>query len=161
MGSSWIIHIGFKSHIVAVVVQLLSHFCLFVTPMDCSPPGSSVHEISQARILEWVSISFSRRSSKPTSPTLQMDSLLLSHPKSPKPKDKRGSHREKKRKPPRQRRDWSKVVTRNIVATGKTMEDSFLEPPKIAQPSDTSISGFSLQDYERIHFCCSKPPCLW
>ena len=31
--------------------------------MDCSPPGSSVHGISQARILEWVAISFSRRSS--------------------------------------------------------------------------------------------------
>ena len=29
-------------------------------PMDCSPPGSSVHEILQARILEWVAISFSR-----------------------------------------------------------------------------------------------------
>jgi len=28
--------------------------------MDCSPPGSSVHRISQARILEWVAISFSR-----------------------------------------------------------------------------------------------------
>ena len=27
-------------------------------PMDCSPPGSSVHRISQARILEWVAISF-------------------------------------------------------------------------------------------------------
>ena len=34
-------------------------------PMDCSPPDSSVHEISQARILEWVSISFSRGSSWP------------------------------------------------------------------------------------------------
>ena len=30
--------------------------------MDCSPSGSSVHGISQARILEWVAISFSRRS---------------------------------------------------------------------------------------------------
>ena len=28
--------------------------------MDCSPPDSSVHGISQARILEWVAISFSR-----------------------------------------------------------------------------------------------------
>ena len=28
-------------------------------PMDCSPPGSSVHEILQARILEWVAIPFS------------------------------------------------------------------------------------------------------
>ena len=31
-------------------------------PMDCSPPGSSVHGILQARILEWVGISSSRRS---------------------------------------------------------------------------------------------------
>ena len=30
-------------------------------PRDCSPPGFSVHGISQARILEWVAISFSRR----------------------------------------------------------------------------------------------------
>ena len=34
-------------------------------PMDCSLPGSSVHGIFQARVLEWVSISFSRRSSWP------------------------------------------------------------------------------------------------
>ena len=36
-----------------------------VTSMDCSPPGSSIHGISQARILEWVAISFSRGSSRP------------------------------------------------------------------------------------------------
>ena len=29
-------------------------------PMDCSPPGSSIHGILQARILEWVAISFSK-----------------------------------------------------------------------------------------------------
>ena len=34
-------------------------------PTDYSPPGSFVHGISQARILEWVAISFSRRSSWP------------------------------------------------------------------------------------------------
>ena len=34
-------------------------------PMDCSRPGSSAYGISQARILEWVTISFSRRPSKP------------------------------------------------------------------------------------------------
>ena len=28
-------------------------------PMDCSPPGSSVHEIFQARVLEWGAIAFS------------------------------------------------------------------------------------------------------
>ena len=33
--------------------------------MDCSPPGSSVHGISQARILLWVVISFSRASFRP------------------------------------------------------------------------------------------------
>ena len=33
--------------------------------MDCNLPGSSVHGISQARILEWVAISFSRGSSQP------------------------------------------------------------------------------------------------
>ena len=33
--------------------------------VDCSPPGSSIHEISQARILEWIAISFSRGSSWP------------------------------------------------------------------------------------------------
>ena len=39
-------------------------------PMDCSLPGSSVHRIFQARILEWVAISFSRRSSQPRDWTL-------------------------------------------------------------------------------------------
>ena len=34
-------------------------------PMDCSLPGSSIHEIFQARVLEWVAISFSRGSSQP------------------------------------------------------------------------------------------------
>ena len=34
-------------------------------PVDCSPPGSSVHGISQARILEGLTISFSRGSSQP------------------------------------------------------------------------------------------------
>ena len=47
--------------------------------MDGSPPGSSVHGIFQARILEWVAIPFSRGSSrpriKPQSPALQEDSL--------------------------------------------------------------------------------------
>ena len=32
-------------------------------PMDCNPPGSTVHEILRARILEWVAISVSRGSS--------------------------------------------------------------------------------------------------
>ena len=55
---------------------------------DCSPPSSSVHGIFPARILEWVSISSLRRYSQPknqketaspVSPSLQVDSLPLSH----------------------------------------------------------------------------------
>ena len=34
-------------------------------PMDCSPPGYSVHGLLQARILEWVAMPFSRGSSRP------------------------------------------------------------------------------------------------
>ena len=37
--------------------------------MDCSPPGSSIHGILQARVLEWVAISFSRGSSRPRDQT--------------------------------------------------------------------------------------------
>ena len=45
------------------IVLSLSHVWLFCNPMDCSLPGSPVHGISQARILEWVAIFFSRESS--------------------------------------------------------------------------------------------------
>ena len=38
-------------------------------PMDCSLPGSSIHGILQARILEWVAISYSRGSSQPRDQT--------------------------------------------------------------------------------------------
>ena len=43
-----------------VVVQSLSHVQLFCDPMDLRLPGSSVLGISQAKIPEWVAISFSR-----------------------------------------------------------------------------------------------------
>ena len=62
-------------------------------PMDCSPPGSSLHGIFQARVLEWGAIAFSEEywsgllfpspgalpthpGIKPGSPALQVDSLL-------------------------------------------------------------------------------------
>ena len=60
-------HSRLRSHIAAYSYhyksenwKLLSHVWLFVTPWDCSPPGSLVHGIFQARILEWVAIPFSR-----------------------------------------------------------------------------------------------------
>ena len=53
-----------------VKVNSLSRVQLLCDPMDCSPPGSSVHGILQARTLEWVAISFSRGSSQPRDRTL-------------------------------------------------------------------------------------------
>ena len=45
---------------------LVAQSCLTLSDsMDCIPPGSSDHGILQARILEWVAISFSRDSSQP------------------------------------------------------------------------------------------------
>ena len=49
-----------------VKVKLLSLW----DPMDCSSPGSSVHGIFQARVLEWVAFSFSRGSSQLRDQTL-------------------------------------------------------------------------------------------
>ena len=53
-------------------------------PMDCSLPGSSVHGIFQAIVLEWIAISFSNPGFKPGSSALQTDALLSEPPgKSP------------------------------------------------------------------------------
>ena len=65
-----------KSNIIGKIVFSLHNYsesevtqsCLTLCdPVDCSPPGSSVRGILQARILEWVAISFSRGSSQPRS----------------------------------------------------------------------------------------------
>ena len=60
--NKWTAPIGLVSwgHYCLLVSQL---FLILCDPTDCSPPGSSVHGISQERILEWVAISFSRGSS--------------------------------------------------------------------------------------------------
>ena len=48
--------------------------CLTLSdPMDCSPPGNSVHGVFQARVLEWGAIAFSRESSGPR------DQIWVSH----------------------------------------------------------------------------------
>ena len=57
--------------------KLLQSCLTLCDPMDCSPPGSSVLGILQARIPEWVTMPSSSRS--PVAPALQADSLLLSH----------------------------------------------------------------------------------
>ena len=51
--------------IILIDVCLVTQSCLTLCePMDCSPPGFSVHGILQARILEWVVIHFSKGSSQ-------------------------------------------------------------------------------------------------
>ena len=65
--------------------ELVSKLCsTLCDPMGCSPPGSSVHGIFQARILEWVAISSSGDLSnpgiKPRSPALQVVSLPTEPP---------------------------------------------------------------------------------
>ena len=51
-----------KTDVLCFLAQLCLTFC---DPMDCSPPGSFVHGILQARILEWVSMISSSGSSQP------------------------------------------------------------------------------------------------
>ena len=73
-------------------VHVLSHSVVSDSvPMDCGPPGSSVHGILQARILEWVAMPFPRASSRPRGQIRiscvscidwQAGSLLLSHQES-------------------------------------------------------------------------------
>ena len=57
--SYWYLHLSAKQ------AKSLSHVRLFATPTGCGLPVSSVHGVFQARILEWVAISFSRGSSRP------------------------------------------------------------------------------------------------
>ena len=75
--SLWLSHGVFKGRVnesedlcmsewVSEVAQLYLTVC---DPMDCSLPRSSVHGSFQARILEWVAISFSRGSSQPRDQT--------------------------------------------------------------------------------------------
>ena len=56
-------------------------------PVDCNPPGPTVHGILQTRILEWVAIPITRGSShpgiKPESPALKADSVLSEPPGKP------------------------------------------------------------------------------
>ena len=75
---------------------LVAHSCpALCNPMDCSPPGSSVHGMLQARILEWVAISYSRGSYQPRDwawfSCMQADSLPSEPPQKQSLKHKRST----------------------------------------------------------------------
>ena len=59
------IHIYTHTHTRECVLSHLIHVPLCENPIDCSPPGSSVHGILQVRILDWVAMLSSRGSSWP------------------------------------------------------------------------------------------------
>ena len=84
--NSYLVQNLFLTHcICAQSLQWCSTLC---SQRDCSPPGSSIHGILQARMLKWVVLPSTRVSSwldprikltSPLSPALQADSLLVSH----------------------------------------------------------------------------------
>ena len=71
------------------VCVLVAQLCLTLcNPMNCSPPGFSVHGILQARILEWIAIPFPEDlpdpGIEPWSAASQVDSLPFELQESPK-----------------------------------------------------------------------------
>ena len=73
---NWMSYIAGRFFIISVLgkpfclyVLSQSYVWLFCDPMDCSPPGFSVHEITQVRILDWVSLPSYRGSSRPRGQT--------------------------------------------------------------------------------------------
>ena len=94
------------------VTQLCPTLC---DPVDCSPPGSSVHGILQARILEWVAISFSRGSSQPRDPALQADALTSEPP---------GKPAAVQRESQRIRHDWATEQHKCKILPGAISESS-------------------------------------
>ena len=59
------IHIDISSHVWPLGSEVAQSGPTLCNPMDYSLPGSSIHGVFQARVLEWVAISFSRGSSPP------------------------------------------------------------------------------------------------
>ena len=79
---------GQSYHHAAVLCLVTQSFLTLWDPMDCSPPGSSVHGILQARTLEWVAMPSSRgifptQGLNPGLPHCRWILYCLSHPGSP------------------------------------------------------------------------------
>ena len=55
---------NYSPYVVFVCAKSLQSYLTLCDPMDCSPPGSSVHGILQARILEWGAMPPSRGSAR-------------------------------------------------------------------------------------------------
>ena len=66
-------------HVTCMRAKLLQSCPVLCNPMDCSLPGSLVHGILQARILEWVAMPSSRKSFQPRDQTLNSRLLCFLH----------------------------------------------------------------------------------
>ena len=86
-------------------------------PMDCSPPGSSVPGILQARVLEWVAMPSSRGSSQPRDQTLTSSASAGTFPPLAPPRAKLPNGDQ-----------GSPVKRRDSVRIRKDPDNSFLEP---------------------------------
>ena len=118
-----------------LVAQLCPTLC---NPIDCSPPGSSVHGILQARILESVAIPFSRGLSQPRSSALQVDSLPSEPPGKPcRPSEPHHIH-----------------ATRNETFHFQSTNDTHKQEPQI-YPSlgtlTTTARGITMESEMRPH----------
>ena len=78
----WPVYVNTNKFLVLTSCVSFLNLC---RPLDCSPPSSSVHGISQTRILEWVAITFSRGSIQPRSPALAGGFFTSEPPEKPNP----------------------------------------------------------------------------
>ena len=126
-------------------------------PMDCNPPGSSVHGDSPARILEWVAVPSSRESSQPRPPTSQVDSLPSEPPG--KPKNTGVGNLSLQGIFPTQESNWGLLNCRQILYQLRyqgslIFELYFQSIAKFQRLYHTSVS----QDCSFIHFYYHCPP---
>ena len=124
-----------------MLAQSFSHVHLFCDPMDYSPPGSSVHGILQARILEWVAMPSSRGSSQPRDQTSPWQAVSL--PLVPPGKPKRraiGTLSEERMPLGRKRKQKLRALKTSNVNIGASSTESRCNViPFLSQPGKYSI----------------------
>ena len=124
-------------HLVCKCATSLQSCLTLCDPLDCSPQGSSVHGILQARTLEWAATPSSRESSRPRDPTRVSRSPALAGGHGPLvPPGKRHHPLTKVQKP-----EISHHYTHNFLLKPKLFHT-------LGKPSATQISSTVLNAYK-------------